>query len=134
MSDKSGTIELLDPVSSVTETDCFATVKFTWDAMHFAPHSPGAVEFETVPHVHTFHITGSRRVAHSERDVWPQVLRSEMIGWLDGFFREAPIGQVADIEAYSCAALAKQLLTRFGLDECEILEDGRAGATVRRAE
>jgi hypothetical protein len=126
-------IQLLDPVeNNDVRVDAYAVAQFKFEGAHVAPHAPAAISCETCDHFHTFHVRALMKIRHSERDIWPQVLRANMLEWIKDYFREHVLGPFPNLEQMTCAALARQLLIRFNLEECEVLEDGQAGAILKR--
>ena len=92
---------------------------------------PTSATCEQFPHIHEFHVRGTRKVRHSEREVWPQVIREQVREFMVDNFRETALG-IPDFGNSTCAALAQWILQKFQLEECEVTEDGAAGAIVIR--
>ena len=71
-------------------------------------------------HRHMFHIEACKQVDHNNRDVEIIMLKRD-IGKALGEFE----GNFGDM---SCEDIAEELITRFDLMYCKVLEDGENGA------
>lgn len=88
------------------------------------PEVAQTVSFLQHPHRHMFHIKAWKAVTHADRDVEIIVLKRQILQHLKAKY---PTGQLGST---SCEMLALDLVERFGLDACEVLEDGENGALV----
>ena len=98
-------------------------VKLRFEGVHAWPAcNIEAVAFLRHDHRHEFHVTAAKAVAHEDREV-------EIVGLkraLETFCR----AQFAGPHTMSCETMARRLVEAFGLDRCEVLEDGENGAEV----
>jgi len=93
------------------------------EGVHCWPECPiEEVSFLRDPHRHMFHITATRLVTHNDRDVEIIMLKREIKKYLFGN------GVVVDFGRQSCEDIAEDLITKFDLKTCEVLEDGENGA------
>lgn len=83
------------------------------------------VAFLRERHRHVFHIKATKTVAHDDRAVEILLLKRQLLAWLASEF-----GNPCEFGSRSCETLARLLLDRFCLAECEVLEDGECGGRV----
>lgn len=82
-------------------------------------------------HRHMFHIKVVKEVTHDDRDVEIIKLKRQVKGYLEVKYHIPPYF-LCDFGCMSCEMIAKELVERFDLESCEVLEDGENGAIVRR--
>lgn len=103
-------------------------VNFQYEATH---NWPGVVDhpdlksvsFLQYPHRHMFHVCAKKEVKHSDRDV-------EIIKFKRELWEHLRSSYGGELGAMSCEMLAEDLVRRFGLSYCSVLEDGENGAEV----
>lgn len=88
-------------------------------------------------HRHLFHIKAYKTVTHSDRDVEFIMLKREIQDYLATMYtvqwgktitaQDRPLHLFGD---RSCEMIAKDLIEKFGLSQCEVNEDGENGAIV----
>lgn len=99
-------------------------VKLQFEGIHSWPSCDLAdVAFLAAKHRHLFHITATKRV-EKDRGIEIIMLKREIQSYLAEQYPDRELGSM------SCEALATELLDRFGLDQCAVLEDGENGAVV----
>lgn len=77
-------------------------------------------------HRHIFHICCKKQVRHDDRDIEIIMLKRQIHNYLHTTYRDGNLGDM------SCEMLAGELVTRFGLCYCSVLEDGENGAEVTK--
>lgn len=107
-------------------------VKLQFEGIH---HWPGVVEhadleevhFLSALHRHIFHVTAKKEVTHDDRDIEIIKLKRNIQKYLNRRYYTENAGCMY-LGAMSCEMLAKELAKYFGLNYCEVLEDGENGA------
>lgn len=91
-----------------------------------------SVHFLAQPHRHIFHITVKKEVAHNDRDIEIITLKRNILEYLNmRYFTES--ANCLFFGNMSCEMIANELTTYFGLNVCEVLEDGENGAVILQA-
>jgi hypothetical protein len=85
------------------------------------------VHFLSAPHRHTFHITAKKKVAHTDRDVEIIMFKRAIHSYLTRRYY-AENAECFYFNTMSCEMIAEELTKYFGLNYCEVLEDGENGA------
>ena len=107
-------------------------VKLQFEGLH---HWPGVVEHKNLEevhflaalHRHIFHVTAKKEVTHDDRDVEIIKLKRNIQEYLHRrYWTESANSHY--LGSMSCEMLAKELAKFFGLNYCEVLEDGENGA------
>jgi hypothetical protein len=103
--------------------------------LHCWPDAPAPVAFLRTPHRHQFHIKAKVEVTHDDRDIEFIMLAGRLKNYLEIMYGYSPHQDrfsmlVLDFGAMSCEAIARDLVTEFGLTSCEVYEDGENGAEV----
>lgn len=113
-------------------------VKLQFEGLH---HWPGVVEhddleevhFLSAVHRHIFHVTAKKEVTHDDRDIEIIKLKRNIQRYLHRrYWTENANSHY--LGAMSCEMLAKELAKYFGLNYCEVLEDGENGAEFMQDE
>ncbi len=116
------------------KTKTNVVVRLQFEGVH---HWPGVVEhpelepvhFLAALHRHIFHVTAKKAVSHSDRDVEIIMLKRNIQEYLHRrYFTENANAHF--LKNASCEMIAEELLKYFGLEYCEVLEDGENGAEV----
>ena len=106
------------------EPNIFVEVNLRFAAVHQWSACPiPEVSYLRERHRHEFHIKAVKSVTHTDRDVEIIMLKQSIQEFLKKeitFF----MGET------SCEMLAMQILKKFELHSCTVLEDGENGATV----
>lgn len=103
-------------------------VRFQVEGFHRWPDAPPEVGFLAHPHRHVFHVEARKAVNHANREIEIILLkRSLLVQIADAY------GTPADFGALSCEEIGLVLLTRNGLSEVRVIEDGENGAVVTAA-
>lgn len=118
-------------------------VSFQLEGFHNWPevesHFP-EVDFLKHRHRHMFHFRAEKAVTHDDRDLELIMLKREMIAYIKDRYAKYEGDEVdpliyetwLEFGAMSCEMIAKELVKNFGLESCEVLEDGENGARVTR--
>jgi hypothetical protein len=92
------------------------------------------VGFLSYPHRHIFHIQCKKQVNHDDRDIEIILFKRSILEYLtekyDNHNVESYHYHSLDFGSRSCEMLAKELVIKFQLDYCQVLEDGENGAEV----
>ena len=112
-----------------TKTTVWVTLQV--EGIHCWPRCPfEEVAFLRHPHRHMFHIKAWKAVHHDDRDVEFIMFKREIEQWIyDTYGGEYG---ACNFEDMSCEAIAKVLMDHFGLEKCEVSEDGENGALVEK--
>ena len=107
------------------------------EALHNWPDARNVfpeVGFLSYPHRHVFHIQCKKRVNHDDRDIENILFKRSVLEYLtekyDNTNVESYYYHSLDFGSKSCEMLAKELLFKFDLEYCSVLEDGENGAEV----
>lgn len=94
------------------------------------------VKFLEFPHRHNFGIIAKRRVRHDNRDMEFILFKRAVLTYLYEKYgsNEENDYPVCQFGAMSCEMIAKELVEHFGLESCEVNEDGENFAEVRNEE
>jgi len=107
-------------------TECFVVVQFRFEHIHSWPQCDiDEVSFLRDPHRHVFQTRAWLSVSHEDREVEIIRLKRQMSSWVE------KVGKPR-WDTASCETMAREMLVRFALEKCEVLEDGENGALVRR--
>lgn len=109
-------------------------ISFSVEGIHAWPDIPLELEevgFLKFPHRHNFHIKAKKKVDHDNRDIEIILLQREIKNHLKKNYWSTD-AQCLMFNAMSCEMIAKELVQVFGLEICEVLEDGENGAEVVR--
>lgn len=101
-------------------------LRFTFVGIHSWPAAPVAnqEEYLRYPHRHTFYVEATKDVLHCERDIEIIAYQRILKNWCETFY--------AKPHYMSCESMANDLLERFELHSCRVLEDNENGAEVVR--
>ena len=91
------------------------------EGFHNWPSAPPEHGFLASRHRHEFHVTAWKRVAHSDRDIEIIHLKRQVRQSLE---------VSTEFGAKSCEDIAANLVARFDLTRCRVMEDGENGAEV----
>ena len=81
-------------------------------------------------HRHVFHVECKKEVSHDDRDIEIISFKHELKKYLLGVY--STDGLVCNFGGRSCEMIAKELLQKFELNYCSVLEDGENGAEVTK--
>ena len=104
------------------------------EGVHCWPDCPiDEVSFLKDPHRHIFHIRCWKMVEHADRDIEIIQLQHDIVHYLRSYYYV--VGdrynyRTHNFESRSCEMIAMELIKRFNLSKCEVLEDGENGALV----
>lgn len=87
------------------------------------------VSYLSNPHRHMFHIKAHKLVGHDNRDIEFIKLKHDIEAFMYASYMDETL-QLANFEDKSCEMLARELCLEFGLNRCEVSEDGENGAIV----
>jgi len=104
-------------------------VKLQVEGIHCWPECPiEEVSFLRNPHRHIFHIECKKEVFHNDRDIEIIQLKRQI-----GFYLYSQYGnnhQVHQFNSMSCEMIAQELVEKFNLNYCKVLEDNENGAEI----
>ena len=83
------------------------------------------VDYLQYAHRHIFHIVCKKEVNHDDRDIEIIMFKHKIQDYLTEKY-----GVVAEFGGMSCEMIAKELLNKFELSYCSVLEDNENGAEV----
>jgi hypothetical protein len=87
------------------------------------------VEFLKYPHRHIFHIVAKKPVTHLDRDIEIIMLKRALNDYIKRVYWNNDL-DLHDFKNMSCEMIAQDLLERFDLIYCSVLEDNENGAEV----
>jgi len=106
---------------------------FTIPGVHYWADAPDDVRHLRNLHRHLFHFKVAKQVFHDDRDVEFITLglnaRELIVVSYDGYDMHGTL----DFKSTSCEMLARKLFDFFGLQSCEVSEDGENGAIITRS-
>jgi len=118
-------------------------VKFNIEGLHAWPgvvendKLKEAVGFLQFPHRHQFTFRATKQVSHADRDIEIIDLKRIMIHYLFTQYGKPPVPKAeglynshCDFGNQSCEMIAQELVEKFELSSCEVLEDNENGAIV----
>lgn len=87
------------------------------------------VEYLKDYHRHIFHICCKKKVNHSDRDTEIISLKEEILVYLNakGHYKNSA---AINFDGMSCEMIAVELINKFNLSYCSVLEDNENGAEV----
>lgn len=86
------------------------------------------VAFLSDRHRHVFYVECKKAVSHSDRDVEIILFKREVTQYLFKKYAKAGAPHVCEFGAMSCEMIAEELLKKFQLEYCSVLEDNENGA------
>ncbi len=89
----------------------------------------GAPNYLKNEHRHIFHITCKRLVTHDDRDIEFIELKNQIIHYLLETY--AGTGTTCNFKTMSCEMIARELLEKFDLEYCSVMEDNENGAEIK---
>ena len=112
-------------------------VRLQIEGLHCWPNAENVfpeVGFLADPHRHIFFIELKKRVYHDDRDIEIILFKRSVLEYLtekyDNTNVESYYYHSLDFGSKSCEMLAKELLFKFDLEYCSVLEDGENGAIL----
>lgn len=97
-------------------------VKYQFEGVHCWADCPfEEVHFLRDKHRHIFYVEAEKEVFHNDRDIEIIMLKREM---------EKYSKEIYDYGTSSCEMIAENLLQRFSLKSCSVLEDNENGAKI----
>lgn len=118
----------------------FIGVRLSVEGFHCYPSASekhgNVVEFLEFPHRHNFGIVAKREVHHDNRDMEFILFKRAILTYLYEKYgsNEENDYPICKFGAMSCEMIAKELVEHFGLESCEVNEDGENFAEVRNEE
>lgn len=97
-------------------------VKFSFEGFHCWPQAPESCSFLRNLHRHMFHVRADKKVTHHDREIEIIELKNEMITYCEERWHDA--------ESASCEMIAADLMRKFKLSYCQVLEDDENGASA----
>ena len=89
-----------------------------------------AVAFLSNFHRHVFWITCKKRVNHSDRNVEFILYKRKITKYLNQIYSLNEDSNCLHFGGMSCEMIAKELLDKFELEYCSVMEDNENGAEV----
>lgn len=100
-------------------------INFEFEGIHCWPACTlTQVMFLQHAHRHIFHVRCEKEVSHCDRDEEIILLKRSAQAYIAERFPNRDLGSL------SCEMIAEELLKKFNLSSCEVLEDGENGARV----
>lgn len=96
--------------------------------IHCWPSARDSVSFLRSPHRHLFHIRATKSVVHADRQIEVLGLQNSISDWVES--KKNGTTDLVDFGADSCEMIAAELLEKFDLCYCSVMEDGENGAEV----
>lgn len=97
-------------------------VKYQFEALHHWPECPfEEVSFLKNKHRHLFYVEVEKEVTHNDRDIEIIMLKRDL---------QIYSGKGYDYGTWSCEEIAEDLLHKFQLKSCCVLEDNENGAKI----
>jgi hypothetical protein len=107
----------------------FIVIKLQVEGIHCWPECPiEEVSFLKHPHRHMFHIRLLKEVGHNDRDVEIIKLKREVQYYLLNEYGNE-MG-TCNFGRMSCEDIAEELIKKYKLHGCEVLEDNENGAML----
>jgi hypothetical protein len=85
--------------------------------------TPEEVSFLKDKHRHIFHIKIKKQVTHNDRELEIILFKRNILEYLNSTFKN-------DFGEMSCEDIAENLINKFNLKSCEVLEDNENGAFI----
>lgn len=107
-------------------------VNFQLEGLHCWPDAKNIVPevaFLSEPHRHMFHFKCTKKVNHDDRDVEIIMFKRNIEQYLTEKYLY-PDFRCLDFGTNSCEMLARELLEKFDLEYCSVLEDQENGAEI----
>lgn len=116
----------------ITNTQIKVFCNLQVEGMHNWPGCPfEEVDYLRSAHRHIFHIKATKLVSHDDRDTEFIMMKHRIVEHLTSTYVDhGNTHQVHSFGSMSCEMIAQELITKFGLIECEVSEDGDCGAIV----
>ena len=102
------------------------------DGLHCWPNAKKIIpkmEYLSDLHRHMFYFTAKKQVFHDDRDVEFIDFKRQLITYITKKYYDDQY-ECCNFKASSCEILAKELLIKFGLCYCSVMEDGENGGSV----
>lgn len=105
---------------------CNIIISFNLEGIHSWSNCPlPDVEFLKYPHRHLFFFNCKKKVYHDNRDIEVLLFRKKIKNYLEKKYR-------GNFGGLSCEMIARELLNKFNLTYCSVLEDNENGAEITR--
>lgn len=107
-------------------------IKFDVQGLHFWNDcNIEEVSYLKHTHRHKFFFRCEKEVTHNDRQIEIIKFKNEILHWLALEFYCPGSCSHLNFQSLSCEDIAMQVLRKFDLDLCEVLEDNENGAIVR---
>jgi hypothetical protein len=110
--------------------DKFIVATFAVPGFHCWNNAPKKYDYLGRKHRHLFYVRVVLPVAHVNRDVefieFGQIVKQ----WLLDNHPLSGMAGVCDFDTLSCEAIAVELVQKFSLSQCSVMEDNENGAIV----
>lgn len=80
-------------------------------------------------HRHVFHIECTKQVNHDDRDIEFICFKRDVLKYLSKRYK-LHHNSAIDFGSYSCEKIALDLINKFNLKQCKVLEDNENGAML----
>lgn len=107
------------------DTKMMIVVQLQYEGLHSWPQASGNVEYLKYPHRHIFFITCKKEVTTCDREIEIISLKNSILEWL-------LYQHLGNFEGMSCESIASDILKKFDLDYCLVLEDNENGAEIHK--
>jgi hypothetical protein len=98
--------------------------------LHYWPEAPDEVSFLRDKHRHVFCIHCFFEVGHTNREREIYITQGKINQYLYNKYPQR--GHYIDFGKMSCEMIAEDLIINLDCVSCEVLEDGKGGAIVRK--
>lgn len=97
------------------------------EGFHRWDGAKGAMSYLASRHRHLFVIRGSFKVSHGDREIEINEMQNKIENYL-----HLKYGKPCEFKGMSCEHIATELIEKFSMESCQVLEDGYGGATLTR--
>ena len=112
-------------------TKTFVIVNLQVEGIHQWAECPfESVKFLKDPHRHIFHIEARKEVFHDDRDLEFIMLKRKILYYLETSYKDDNCLQFGKM---SCEMISRELLEKFHLYSCKVMEDNENGAITYSA-
>lgn len=106
--------------------------RFTFEGIHNWGNAPDEAYYLRSEHRHLFHVICTKEVFHDDRDVEFINFAREVKTYLETVLYPERKADCVYLGQQSCEMIAKKLLDKYDLFECEVWEDMENGGLVTK--
>lgn len=97
------------------------------EGFHRWEDAKGSMSYLASRHRHLFVIRASFEVSHGDREIEINDMQNKIENYL-----HLKYGSPCEFKGMSCEHIAQELMEKFNMTMCKVLEDGYGGATLTR--